>query len=33
VALRAAFEATTRVPPRLLFVPGAAVARRIRRAA
>jgi uncharacterized protein (DUF2236 family) len=33
LALRAAFESTTRIPPQLLFVPGAAVARRIRRAA
>jgi uncharacterized protein (DUF2236 family) len=33
VALRAAFQATTRVPPQLLFAPGAAQARRIRRAA
>jgi uncharacterized protein (DUF2236 family) len=28
VALRAAFESSTRIPPRLLFLPAAAVARR-----
>jgi uncharacterized protein (DUF2236 family) len=33
VALRAAFESSSRVPPQLLFVPGAAIARRIRRLA
>jgi uncharacterized protein (DUF2236 family) len=33
VALRAAYESAARVPPQLLFVPGAAVARRIRRSA
>ncbi len=32
LALRAAYESSARVPPQLLFVPGAAVARRIRRA-
>jgi uncharacterized protein (DUF2236 family) len=32
VALRAAYESSARVPPQLLFVPGAALARRIRRA-
>lgn len=31
VALRAAYESASRVPPQLLFVPGAALARRIRR--
>jgi uncharacterized protein (DUF2236 family) len=31
VALRAAYESSSRVPPQLLFVPGAALARRIRR--
>lgn len=33
LALRAAFESTTRVPPELLLVPGAAIARRLRRSA
>jgi uncharacterized protein (DUF2236 family) len=33
VALRAAYESSTRVPPQLLFVPGAALARRLRRLA
>jgi uncharacterized protein (DUF2236 family) len=33
LALRGLFESTTRIPPQLLFVPGAAVARRLRRAA
>jgi len=33
VALRAAFESTTRVPPRLLLLPGAALARKHRRRA
>jgi uncharacterized protein (DUF2236 family) len=33
VALRAAYESSSRVPPQLLFVPGAALARRIRRLA
>ncbi len=33
VALRAAYESSSRVPPELLFVPGAALARRIRRLA
>lgn len=33
VALRAAYESSARVPPQLLFVPGAAIARRIRRTA
>jgi len=32
-ALRAAFESTSRMPPRLLYVPGAAVARRVMHAA
>ena len=30
VALRAAFESTTRLPPQLLLLPGAAIARRHR---
>jgi len=33
VALRAAFESTTRVPPQVLLLPGAAMARRRRRPA
>lgn len=33
LALRAAFESSTRVPPRLLLLPAAAIARRSRRAA
>lgn len=33
VALRAAYESSSRVPPQLLFVPGAALARRLRRLA
>jgi uncharacterized protein (DUF2236 family) len=33
VALRAAFESTSRIPPQLFFVPGAAMARQLRRAA
>jgi uncharacterized protein (DUF2236 family) len=32
MALRAAFESTTRVPPQLLLLPGAAIARRHRSA-
>jgi len=32
-ALRAVFESTRRIPPRLLFVPGAVAARRTMRAA
>lgn len=30
VALRAAFESSTRIPPQLLLVPGVAIARRVR---
>lgn len=33
LALRAAYESSSRVPPQLLFVPGAALARRLRRLA
>jgi uncharacterized protein (DUF2236 family) len=31
VALRAAYESSARVPPQLLFVPGAVIVRRIRK--
>lgn len=33
MALRAAFQSTTRIPPQLLLLPGAAIARRSRRPA
>jgi hypothetical protein len=32
-ALRAAFESSNRIPPRLLLVPGAAAARHMMRTA